>query len=70
MRVVKGILCMLVAGIIGGALLGDSILDIAMLFLDFTWSLVGWAYAVAGVTSGAIAGYVYFGVADPGTKSV
>jgi hypothetical protein len=60
MRILKGTLISLGAALLGGALLCDSVLDIALFFFDFSYALVGWSFAISAAVCGAITGVLYF----------
>lgn len=60
MRVIKGLMFVLVATMMGAAMFGGAAVDVAMLFTDFSAALLGWCYGVSAVVSAALAGYFYF----------
>jgi hypothetical protein len=64
MRVVKGILCILAAALFGGFMLSDTIVAILLCFNEFSLSLIGWGWGIAGIICGGITGVLFFRFAD------
>jgi hypothetical protein len=60
MRMLKGILAITVAAAFGGLVLTSAIWDVAVLFTDFSWSMLGWTLAACATVCGAGVGYLYF----------